>query len=156
MNSELKDFKFKVRGIEAGDLKKGLLTTLSNLSELGKIESDPERAGKILKIINANPFHKIFVAVEDISAEIIGTTTLLIEQKVIHDGGKAGHIEDVATRKGYEGLGVGSALISHALKYAESAGCYKVVLDCSESNIRFYQKNGFRIHETSMRYDFSS
>jgi len=92
----------------------------------------------------------------DISAEIIGTTTLLIEQKVIHDGGKAGHIEDVATRKRYEGLEVGSALISHALKYAESAGCYKVVLDCSESNIRFYQKNGFRIHETSMRHDFSS
>ena len=37
---------------------------------------------------------------------IIGSTTLLIEQKFIHDGGKVGHIEDVVTRKGYEGFGI--------------------------------------------------
>ena len=43
---------------------------------------------------------------------MIGATTLLVEQKFIHSGGKAGHIEDVVTRKGFEGLGIGSALIN--------------------------------------------
>jgi glucosamine-phosphate N-acetyltransferase len=57
------------------------------------------------------------------------------------------------TRKGFEGHGIGSALINHALHFARTVGCYKVVLDCSDNNISFYQKAGFRVHETSMRYD---
>ena len=48
------------------------------------------------------------------------------------------------TRKGFEGLGIGSALINHALHFAKGAGCYKVVLDCSDTNISFYQKTGFK------------
>jgi glucosamine-phosphate N-acetyltransferase len=145
--------KLKVREIEKRDLTNGFLLTLTNLSELGNIGSDLRRAEAVLSAIIANPLHKIFVAVDHDTLEIIGSTTLLIEQKFLHDGSKAGHIEDVVTRKGYQGLGVGSALIGHALWFAKMAGCYKVILDCSEANIGFYQKAGFRVHETSMRYD---
>jgi glucosamine-phosphate N-acetyltransferase len=148
-----KDIEFEVRGIKLSDLRKGYFSTLKNLSELGSIEENIEKAEGILNSINANPLHKIFVAVDKLTSEVIGSTTLLIEQKFIHSGGKAGHIEDVVTRKGFEGFGIGSALISHALRFAETAGCYKVVLDCSDTNIRFYQKAGFKVHETSMRYD---
>lgn len=148
-----KDIEFEVRGIKLSDLRKGYFSTLKNLSELGSIEESVEKAAGILNSINANPLHKIFVAVDKLTSEVIGSTTLLIEQKFIHSGGKAGHIEDVVTRKGFEGLGIGSALIDHALRFAETAGCYKVVLDCSDTNIRFYQKAGFKVHETSMRYD---
>lgn len=153
MKKSKEDFKLKVRGIKTDDLKNGFLSTLSNLSELGTIESDLGRAEAILKTINANPLHKIFVAVDDDTSKVIGTTTLVIEQKFIHGGGKVGHIEDVVTRKGYQGLGVGSALIRHSLQFAKKSGCYKVILDCSEANVGFYQRAGFRIHETSMRYD---
>jgi glucosamine-phosphate N-acetyltransferase len=145
--------KLKVREIEKGDLTNGFLPTLTNLSELGNIGSDLRRAEAVLNSIIANPLHKIFVAVDQDTSEIIGSTTLLIEQKFIHDGGKAGHIEDVVTRRGYQGKGVGSALIEHALHFAKMCGCYKVILDCSEANIVFYQKVGFRVHEISMRYD---
>ena len=78
---------------------------------------------------------------------------ILIEQKFIHDGGRAGHIEDVVTRREYEGIGVGSALVSAALAFAKEKNCYKVVLECSEKNVPFYEKNGFRRNEISMRYD---
>lgn len=148
-----KDLEFEVRGIELIDLRKGYFSTLKNLSEVGKIEENIDRAEAVFKQINANPLHKIFVAVDKLTSEVIGSTTLLIEQKLIHNGGKAGHIEDVVTRKGFEGFGIGSALIDHALQVAKSVGCYKVVLDCSDTNIRFYQKAGFRVHETSMRFD---
>lgn len=148
-----KDLEFEVRGIKLIDLRKGYLSTLKNLSEVGNIEDNIERAEGIFNRVNANPLHKIFVAVDKLTAEVIGSTTLLIEQKFIHNGGKAGHIEDVVTRKGFEGLGIGSALIDHALRVAKTVGCYKVVLDCSDTNVRFYQKAGFRVHETSMRYD---
>ena len=117
--------------------------TLKNLSELGSIEGNMEKAEQILDNISANPLHRIFVAIDKQTSEVIGATTLLVEQKFIHSGGKAGHIEDVVTRKGFEGLGIGSALINHALHFAKTVGCYKVVLDCSDTNIRFLSENRF-------------
>lgn len=153
MNNSKRDLKFEVREIKEGDLKKGYFSTLKNLSELGSVEESMERAGQILNNIISNPLHRIFVAIDKETSEVIGATTLLVEQKFIHSGGKAGHIEDVVTRKGFEGLGIGSALIGHALHFAKTAGCYKVVLDCSDTNIKFYQKAGFKVHETSMRFD---
>jgi glucosamine-phosphate N-acetyltransferase len=153
LRSSNKDLKFEVREIKLGDLKNGYFSTLRNLSDLGSIEKSMEEAEQILKNITANPLHRIFVAIDKETSEVIGATTLLVEQKFIHSGGKAGHIEDVVTRKGFEGLGIGSALINHALLFAKTAGCYKIVLDCSDTNISFYQRAGFKIHETSMRYD---
>ena len=153
MSMSKEDLKFEVREIELGDLNNGYFCTLKNLSDLGNVEGEREKAELILNNINANPLHRIFVAIDKQTSEVIGATTLLVEQKFIHDGGKAGHIEDVVTRKGFEGLGIGSALIKHALHFARTVGCYKVVLDCSDNNIRFYEKAGFRVHETSMRSD---
>jgi glucosamine-phosphate N-acetyltransferase len=144
---------FIIREIEQADLEKGFFQTLSNLAMVGRIRDDLEQAKKILQEIKSYPLYKIFVAVKNDNAEIIGSITLLIEQKFIHDGGKSGHIEDVVTRKEYEGIGVGSALVSAALAFAREKNCYKVILDCSEKNVRFYEKIGFRRNEISMRYD---
>jgi glucosamine-phosphate N-acetyltransferase len=134
------------------DLKRGFFDTLSNLAPMGNIINQDERAEKILAEINSYPFYTIFVAVKE-DGEIVGSITILVEQKFIHDGGKVGHIEDVVTRKGYEGIGVGKALVLKALNFAKQNKCYKVVLDCSRSNIGFYEKVGFREHEVSMRID---
>lgn len=144
---------FIIREIEQADLEKGFFQTLSNLAMLGRIHDDLEQAKKILQEIKSYPLYKIFVAVKNDDTEIIGSITLLIEQKFIHDGGKSGHIEDVVTRKEYEGIGVGSALVSAALAFAREKNCYKVILDCSEKNAPFYEKIGFRRNEISMRYD---
>ena len=47
----------------------------------------------------------IFVALD--GDRIVGTCTLLIESKFIHDGGIVGHIEDVSVDAKYQGTGVG-------------------------------------------------
>jgi glucosamine-phosphate N-acetyltransferase len=143
---------FFIREIQVSDLRRGFFDTLSNLAPIGNIINEDERAEKILAEINSYPFYTIFVAVKE-DGEIIGSITILVEQKFIHDGGKVGHIEDVVTRKGYEGIGVGKALVFKALNFAKQNKCYKVVLDCSRSNIGFYEKIGFREHEVSMRMD---
>ncbi|MEM2760791.1 MAG: GNAT family N-acetyltransferase [Nitrososphaerales archaeon] len=143
---------FKIREIKEDDLGKGFFKTLSNLAEIGEVSKNSLKARKILQAIKSNPLHKIFVAVSD-DGEVIGLTTLLIEQKFIHDGGKVAHIEDVVTRKEYQGLGIGSALIHKVLKLAKERNCYKVILDCSERNVEYYEKLGFKRHSVSMRYD---
>jgi glucosamine-phosphate N-acetyltransferase len=35
---------------------------------------------------------------------------------------------------------------------AVEKGCYKVILDCSDSNVSFYEKCGFSKTEIMMRY----
>jgi glucosamine-phosphate N-acetyltransferase len=147
-----KKIDFEVREIVDTDLQRGFFETLSNLTEVGKICEDHENARKVLHEIRSYPFYKVFVAVKK-DGEIIGSNTLLIEQKFIHNGGKVGHIEDVVTKNGYEGMGIGRALVGTSLRFAAQMNCYKVTLDCSEKNVPFYKKIGFKEYGLSMRYD---
>lgn len=131
-------------------MDRGFFETLSNLKSVGELSGDLERSKRILREIKSNPLYKIFVAVKD-DDEVVGATTLLIEQKFIHNGGRSGHIEDVVTRKGFQGMGIGSSVVKKALEAAKEAGCYKIVLDCSEENVPFYEKLGFKKHGVEMR-----
>ena len=141
---------YRIREIDLDDLNHGFLEALSNLSDTRGL--DLEDARMLLLKIRINPFHKIFVAVKE-DDEVIGTTTLIIEQKFIHNCGLVGHVEDVSVRKDYEGAGVGNALVKKAVESAEKFGCYKCVLDCETRLIKFYEKLGFRKHEIAMRRD---
>jgi glucosamine-phosphate N-acetyltransferase len=93
----------------------------------------------------------IFVALQ--KNKVVGATTLLIEQKFIHDGGKVGHIEDVVVSKELQGKGIGQKIIRFVLDYAKSQGCYKTILDCDDKVKPFYEKIGFEAHSNGMRYD---
>lgn len=143
---------FTVRRIEEDDLRNGFFQTLSNLTEVGEISNDLEKAKGIFHKIKSNSLYNILVAVKD-DGEIIGAATLLLEQKFIHDGGKVGHIEDIVTKKGYERMGVGSTLVQASVELARKNNCYKVILDCAEKNVVFFEKVGFRRHGILMRYD---
>lgn len=152
MSNDKSKLDFEIRQLRRSDLRNGFFETLLNLSQVGPISQDLEQATKILVYIEENKLSKIYVAVGD-NGQIIGSITLLVEQKFIHNGGKVGHIEDVVTRKEYGGKGVGSALVKKCIEMAKEAKCYKVILDCSVGNIQFYEKAGFREHEIAMRLD---
>ena len=51
-----------------------------------------------------------------IEGKIVGSTTLLIETKFIHNGGKVGHIEDVVVDKEHQGKGIGEKIIKLSFK----------------------------------------
>ena len=142
--------KIEIREIEEDDIEKGFLETLDflrNASGLDK-NNDPY---EILKKIKQNPDHIIHVAVDD--KKIVGSTTLFIEQKFIHDGGLVGHIEDVVVRKDYEGQGIGMKLVISLLDVAKQRKCYKTILNCEDSLKPFYEKIGFKKATNEMRYD---
>jgi glucosamine-phosphate N-acetyltransferase len=92
-----------------------------------------------------------YVAVEQ--EKVIGTASLLIETKLIHNGSKVGHIEDVAVHPAHQGKGIGKALVDHLVECCRNADCYKVILDCKEGVAPFYEKLGFHRHEIAMRLD---
>ena len=78
---------------------------------------------------------------------------MLIEPKFIHDGGRAGHIEDVAVDEKFQGIGIGESIIRYLLRMAEDRGCYKTILDCTDDVAQFYEKIGFVKIASEMRYD---
>ena len=144
----------RIRGLTHSNLNNGFFDTLENLSDVQNIIKKQDKYYKILKKVIENKNLFIFVALEN--NIIVGSITIIIEQKFIHNGGRVGHIEDVVTRKGFEEKGIGSKLVKKALKFAEQKKCYKVILNCSNENIRFYEKNGFKVHGIEMRYDINS
>ncbi|MDE1769823.1 MAG: GNAT family N-acetyltransferase [Thaumarchaeota archaeon] len=142
----------KIRKLQKKDLYNGFLLSLDSLRKSSHIK--PKKANTIFDKISKNPDYVIHVAIDN--GKVIGATTLLIEQKFIHDGGKVGHIEDVVVRKEYQGKGVGKMIVKSLLQYAEKKGCYKTILDCTDELIPFYENLGFKRHSNSMRFDHLS
>lgn len=139
----------KIRELEEKDLFNGFLESLDSLRKASDLS--PKKAKEIFKKIKSDKNYKIYVAV--LGSKVVGTTTLFIEQKFIHNGGKVGHIEDVAVRKEYQGKGIGQKVVKALLEYAKKQGCYKTILDCTDDLISFYEKTGFKRHSSSMRFD---
>lgn len=143
--------QFDLRPLREDDFLNGFFDTLSNLSEIGDINKNSERIKEIFKELSYNKNFKIIVAEDKENHKIIGTATLFIEQKFIHDGGKVGHIEDVAIKKGFQNKGLGKEIIKELIEIAREEKCYKVILDCDEKVSRFYEKIGFKRHSIMMR-----
>ena len=138
-----------IREIEEDDLENGFLETLDFLRNASGL--DKNKAKGILKKIKQNTNHIIYVAIDN--KKIVGSTTLLIEQKFIHDSGLVGHIEDVVVRKDYEGKGIGIKLVTSLLECAKEKNCYKTILDCNDDVKQFYERIGFKRESNGMRYD---
>jgi glucosamine-phosphate N-acetyltransferase len=49
---------------------------------------------------------------------------------------------------------VGKLLLAALTDLARQRGCYKVILDCSEDNVEFYTKCGFKRKEVQMALYF--
>lgn len=137
------------REMQEADLWNGFLKSLDSLKQASDIEKS--KAKEIFEKINANPDHIIIVA--EIDGKIVGSVTLLIESKFIHDGGIVGHIEDVVVNKEYQGQKIGEKIMNYTIKVAKNHGCYKTILNCTDDVKAFYEKLGFKKVANELRLD---
>ncbi|WP_299291553.1 GNAT family N-acetyltransferase [Nitrosopumilus sp.] len=138
-----------IRELKKEDLWNGFLTSLDSLREASNI--DKAKADEIFEKINSNKDY--IIAVAEVDGKIVGSTTLLIEQKFIHDGGLVGHIEDVVVDKKFQGQKIGEKIMKFLLEKSQNRGCYKTILDCTDDVKPFYEKLGFKVIANEMRYD---
>jgi len=129
----------EIRQSKPSDLSQ-LIEILNELTKVGNPQNIPDMV-----------FENIYVAIID--DKIIGCATILIENKIIHGGSSVGHIEDVAVHHSFRNQGVGKSLIDHCVNIAKERKCYKVILDCSDHNVKFYEKCQFKTHGVCMRLD---
>ena len=137
----------QMRAMEQADFRRGFLETLANLTA---VDLTPEEAIHIWRGRNAAGVRTV-VAVED--DHVIGTASLILEHKFLHHGGTIGHIEDVAVHASAQGKGVGTGVVNAVVDMARQSGCYKVILSCTDQNVPFYSRLGFRRHDNGMRID---
>ncbi len=138
-----------IRELEEKDLFNGFLKSMDSLKLASNL--DREKAKNIFEKINSNSNHFVYVAILD--GIIVGSTTMIIEPKFIHEGGNVAHIEDVVVSKEYQGKGIGELLIQSLLELAKDSNCYKTILNCSDEVKPFYEKIGFKKTSNGMRYD---
>jgi glucosamine-phosphate N-acetyltransferase len=77
------------------------------------------------------------------SINILGSGTIIYETKIIHGCKNVGHIEDIVVHENYRSHGIGQKIVEKLTELANKKNCYKVILDCKETLIPFYEKIGF-------------
>jgi len=133
-------------------VRKAKFEDLDRLCEIysasfGPTEPMPRQWWKILE----EPTNHYLVA--EVDGRIMAVAVLITVSKILRSGSRMGLIEDVATSPEARGLGLGKLLIEELKQLAVEHGCYKVILNCSDHNIPFYEKCGFYQAENQMRWD---
>ncbi|ORY26225.1 hypothetical protein BCR39DRAFT_560615, partial [Naematelia encephala] len=94
----------------------------------------------------------ILVIIDRRSDQMVAHGTLVLERKFIHGGSTAGHIEDIVVSPNVRGGGLGKKLLEALREMSVALGCYKVILDCQEDRVPFYEKCGFHLRGRQMAY----
>ncbi len=134
------------RNLQKSDFNFGYLDLLSQLTEVNKNNISFKKFSNFIDKLNEN--HKIIIIINN--NKIIATGTLLIENKIIHSISKVGHIEDIVVDSNSKGLGIGKQIVTYLTNLAKENNCYKVILNCNDHNVGFYQKCGYQKKETQM------
>ena len=72
---------------------------------------------------------------------VIANITLLIEPKFIHHNQNVAHLEDFIIDLDYRKNGLGKILLQHCIDVAKDMNCYKLILNCDDKLVSYYQNN---------------
>jgi glucosamine-phosphate N-acetyltransferase len=101
-------------------------------------------------------YDKIFtnseIYVARLDGKIIGSITVIYEQKFINNLAMYAHIEDVVVDTNYRKHKIGSSLLDYVKYQAIRFQCYKCTLSCSRELSGFYQYNDFEEKGIHMTY----
>lgn len=136
----------EIRHLEKEDYCKRYIHLLKQLSIID--EDKITKNDFDLFVNNLNDNNQIYVIEKD--NQIVGSITLIIENKIIHNFGKVCHIEDVVVDKNIRGRSLGKKLLNFAKEFSIKNNCYKIILNCNEKNVIFYENCGFEKKELEM------
>lgn len=132
-------------------IKMSYLSLLSQLSESPLI-NDNDFVKKINDInsIDGTIFILFFGDINENNFRIVASGTILIEPKIIHNS-FVGHIEDIVVDTSFRGHGLAKNILSRIKDYSfNQRNVYKIILDCNEELVQFYNKNDFTVKGVQM------
>jgi len=138
-----------IRKLEANDYHRGYLNLLKQLTFVSDHGISYEEFKEHLENkVNS----EIYVIID--GNDLIGSGTLLIEKKFVHNLKSVGHIEDLVIDDRYRNRGFGKILVDHLILQSKMNNCYKIILDCNLDKIEFYKKCDFKNKSAGMSLYF--
>ncbi|KAM6495212.1 Acyl-CoA N-acyltransferase [Amanita muscaria] len=138
-----------IRPLSSTDYHRGHLDVLKVLTTV----TDPGESAWVSQFEHFRSLPRTYYAlviVDKPTDRIVAVGTVFIERKFLRGLGSVGHIEDIAVDKSQQGKKLGLRVIQALTGISENSGCYKTILNCSDSNIPFYEKCGFQKKENEM------
>jgi len=133
----------RVRPLQDGDYERGFLRLLSQLTSVGNV-TKAEFLNRFAKMKGSGDYY--VTVIEDTQKnEIIGSATLVIEHKFIHECGLRARLEDVVVNDTYRGKQLGKLIVVTVTLLAQYLGCYKMSLECKDSLVKFYTSLGYTL-----------
>jgi len=137
--------EFIYRTLEKNDFKDYLY--LMNSFRKTNIDVDKDYFDNIYNTIIIN---NSTIIVCEFMGKLIGSITILIEQKIIHNFALYAHVEDVFIHEDFRHKKIGTELIKEALNYCKKIKVFKVSLNCSDELEKFYSLNNFEKRQINM------
>lgn len=133
-----------VRPLCPADYDKGFVKLLGQLTKVGNVSRD--QFLRCYTTMKACPNTYFVTVIEDTSTnQIVGSATLVVEQKFIHECALRGRVEDVVVSSNYRGKQLGKLIIVTVTLLAQHLSCYKITLDCKDNMIPFYTRLGYML-----------
>ena len=141
-----------MRRLVPNDYYKEYLQLLSQLTTVGNISY--KDFVKQVEYFKERPSEYFHLVIEDtINGIIVAAGTVLMEKKFIHGLSSVAHLEDVVTHKDYRGKRLGIYMMQALKAIGKTMGAYKVILDCNDKNVPFYEKAiNMKVKENQMVY----
>ena len=118
---------------------------IPKIVEIGRANFPDSNISEMRMLHRLSRGHSLFVA--EIDAEVVG----FIDIKL---GISGALISGLATRPGLRGMGVGTALLGHAMDFAKKHGRLEIELRVAARNLRalnLYKKHGFVVLNRKVR-----
>jgi GNAT superfamily N-acetyltransferase len=126
-----------MRPLSLTDYNRGHLSVLSVLTETPDVGPEAwETRFKDLR--ETTRTYYIVVVVSRETDRIVASGGVFIERKFLRGLGNVGHIEDIAVSREMQGKKLGLRIIQALTHISEGVGCYKTILNCSDTNIRAF------------------
>ncbi|KAI7877232.1 acyl-CoA N-acyltransferase [Lichtheimia hyalospora FSU 10163] len=139
-----------IRPLQRDDYDKGFVNVLAQLSTTGEISNETFQARfDLMKRLGT--YYIVCIEAEGV---IVACATLIVEHKFLHECGQSGHIEDVVVDGTQRGKRLGIRLIDQLKYMAQAVGCYKIILDCLQHNVTFYERCGLEVSQVQMTHYF--
>ena len=133
-----------IRVAKINDLDE-LLALYGDLHTNDEPEPERKKLEKVWLEILSNKHQAVFVNEED--SQLVSSCILQVTPNLTRGARPYALIENVVTKKDNRGQGHASNILKHALDYAWSGGCYKVMLMTGRDDPKIfalYEKAGFK------------
>jgi len=141
----------KMRLLQRDDYDKGYIPLLTQLTKVGDVtkEAFEKRFDEMAK----DPHFYTIIVYEHIpTKKVVGNGMIFFEMKFARSCGTAGHVEDIIVDAPMKNQGWEVKLMDALAKIGEREGVYKMVLDCFESDVAFYETCEYKRYEIHMAW----